>query len=286
VQIIKDFGRLIKFRVNVVVVFSSIIGYLIAANGNNIQLSEIIGLMFGGFFTTGAAHAINQLYEKDFDAVMDRTKDRPLPAKRMSVNQVRLYALIMTIMGALSFALLNNTLTLIIGLSSLLIYSYIYTPLKRKSPIAVVIGAIPGALPPTIGYIAFTGYIDNIAIFLFLFQFLWQFPHFWSIAWIWNDEYSKAGYDLLPAKKGRTIKNAYLTFISSLTLIPVLMLFYSNIHINIFYFLLIIMLTFWFNIKAYSFYKNPDVNYAKKLMLSSVIYLPLVQIIFVMAFWK
>ncbi len=285
-QIIKDFGKLIKFRVNVIVVISSIFGYLIGNGAHDISFLQILGLSLGGFFTTGAAHAINQIFERKYDAMMSRTKDRPLPTGRMTINQVIFYAIIMTIAGAISFAYFNNTLTLVLGISSLLIYSFIYTPLKRITPVAVLVGAIPGALPPTIGYIAATGKIDSLALLLFLFQFIWQFPHFWSIAWIWNDEYTKAGYNLLPTKHGRTFLNAYLTFISSMVLIPTILLFFILGFINVLLLTVLLLVTFWFISKAYYFYKNPEINLAKKMMYGSIVYLPIVQLLFVIAFWN
>ncbi len=285
-QILKDFSNLIKFRVNIIVVISSIFGYLIGAEGTNIYFPQIIGLSLGGFFTTGAAHAINQIYERKFDGLMQRTMNRPLPTGRMTKREVIVYAVLMTSLGAFFFAYFNNRLTLVIGMASLFLYSFLYTPLKRKSPVAVLVGAIPGALPPSIGYIAASGQIDNLALILFTFQFVWQFPHFWSIAWIYNDEYTKAGYDLLPTKNGRTNRNAFLTFISSLTLIPSVLLFYIFGFINIFILITIFIFTFWFIFKAYSFYTNQNMSLAKKMMYSSIIYLPIVQLIFVFAFWN
>ena len=285
-QIIKDFGELIKFRVNIIVVISSIFGYLIGTEGENISLFQLLGLSLGGFFTTGAAHAINQIFESRYDAIMSRTKNRPLPTGRMAKKEVVLYAFAMTLLGAFFFAYFNNNLTLVIGMSSLFIYSFIYTPLKRKNPLAVAVGAIPGALPPTIGYIAATGKIDGIAALLFLFQFVWQFPHFWSIAWIWDDEYKKAGYDLLPTKNGRTLRNAYLTFISTMTLMPSISLFYILGFINIFTLIILTLITLWFIVRAFNFYKNPEMHLAKKLMYGSIIYLPIVQLIFVFSFWN
>ncbi len=282
---IKDFGKLIKFRVNIIVVFSSLLGYFIGSQGENIQLMHIIGLSFGGFFTTGAAHAINQILERKYDAIMSRTKDRPLPTNRMSVKEVTVYATLMAILGTLFFLIFTNRETVILSVLSLLVYSFIYTPLKRINSIAVIIGAIPGALPPAIGYVAYTGVVDQLAIFLFLLQFFWQFPHFWSIAWIWDEEYSKAGYKLLPLGKGKTYTNAFITFLSSLTLIPLIIYLYINYDINIIYFIAIVILTLLFNYKAYLFFKKPDTVEAKKMMVQSVIYLPIVQIIFVLAFW-
>jgi protoheme IX farnesyltransferase len=286
VQVLKDFGNLIKFKVNVVVVLTSILGYFMASKGQNVQVSELLGLSFGGFFTTGAAHAINQIIERKYDALMDRTKDRPLPSKRMSIVQVAIYALLMTLTGYFSFSIFNNGLTLFLGMISMLIYSFLYTPLKRIGPVAVAVGAIPGALPPAIGYIAYTGVVDKMSILLFMIQFIWQFPHFWSIAWLYFDDYSKGGYELMPSKTGRSEKNAFFTFISSLVLIPFIIMLYTLNLINIYWIIPMIFITFFFVYKAFMFYKKPDRLMARNLMLSSIIYLPVLQIMMILAMWN
>jgi len=285
-QFILDFAKLIKFRVNIIVVLSSIFGYLIGLGTTPFSFSVLIGISLGGFFTTGAAHAINQLIELKHDAKMQRTKDRPLPTGRMKRNHVMFYAITMSVLGFLFFFFLTNTLTVIISMASLFIYAFLYTPLKRISPIAVVVGAIPGALPPTIGVVAATNSISILALVLFAVQFVWQFPHFWSIAWIYNDDYHTAGYKLLPTKNGRTKKNALITFASSILLIPSLFLFYFFDLLNITTISILLILTFWFITKAYKFYKTPNMTFAKKLMLGSVIYLPILQLILVIAFWN
>ena len=285
-QLIKDFGSLIKFKVNLVVVFTSILGYLIASKGENVQIFELLGLSLGGFFTTGAAHAINQIFERRFDGLMERTKDRPLPTRRMSIAEVLIYAIFMVLAAYVSFSIFNNNLTLFLGMSSLLIYSFIYTPMKRFSPFAVAVGAVPGALPPSIGYIAYTGEVDKMAILLFFIQFIWQFPHFWSIAWLYFDDYTKAGYELLPSKTGLSGKNAFLTFLSSVALFPFIIMLFSLNLINVFWFAGLIVITIFFNYSAYRFYKNPDNIMARKLMLSSIIYLPVLQILLLAAMWN
>jgi heme o synthase len=286
VQVLKDFANLIKFKVNIVVVFTSILGYLIASKGENVQVSELIGLSFGGFFTTGAAHAFNQIIERNYDALMDRTKDRPLPANRMSVIEVASYALLMTLAGYISFNIFNNGFTLFLGMISMLIYSFLYTPMKRISPLAVAVGAIPGALPPAIGYVAYTGELDKMAVLLFIIQFVWQFPHFWSIAWLYYDDYSKGGYELMPSKTGKSARNAFFTFLSSLVLIPFIIMLYALNLINVYWILPMIIITFFFVYKAFIFYKKPERLMARNLMLSSIFYLPVLQILLILAMWK
>ena len=271
-----------KVRITTIVVLSSIFGYFIGIGDESVSILEIIGLSIGGFLTTGAANAINQLLEYKRDAKMPRTKDRLLPTGQMSRNEVMFYAAIMAVLGAFFFAYFTNTIVLILGVSSLLVYSFVYTPMKRFNSVAVFIGAIPGALPPMIGVVAATGTITDLALLLFLLQFVWQLPHFWSIAWIYNDEYQKAGYSLLPLKNGRTKQNALITFLSSILLIPTLLIFYAYDYVGVKVITLIILLTCWFIYKAYLFNKKPDMISAKKLMKGSIIYLPILQLILVL----
>lgn len=285
-QVLKDFGNLIKFKVNLVVVFTSILGYFIASRGENIQISELIGLSFGGFFTTGASHAINQIIERKYDALMDRTKDRPLPSNRMSTAEVAIYALLMTLCGYISFSIFNNGLTLFLGMISLLIYSFLYTPMKRIGSVAVAAGAIPGALPPAIGYVAYTGGFDKMAYLLFMIQFVWQFPHFWSVAWLYFDDYSKGGYHLMPSKSGKSSRNAFFTFLSSVVLIPFIIMLYSFNLINAVWIIPIVVITLLFIYRAFRFYKKPERIMARNLMLSSIIYLPVLQILLILAMWN
>lgn len=282
---LKDFSNLIKFKVNVIVVFTSIIGYLIASKGQDINIFEIIGLGLGGFFTTGAAHAINQILERKYDIRMERTKDRPLPSGRMNVKEVFIYALLMIAAGYFSFNTFNNGLTLFLGMFSLVFYSFLYTPMKRVNSTAVAFGAVPGALPPAIGYIAYTNHIDKFTILLFIIQFLWQFPHFWSIAWIYFDDYKNGGYKLMPVDNFRSKNNAKFTFISALILLPFIFLILIMGAVNIFWFIPIFFITVFFMLRAYFFYRNPDDIMAKKLMLSSIIYLPVLLIIILVANW-
>lgn len=281
-QILRNISGLMKLRVTTIVVLSSIFGYFLGLGSETMSFYEILGLSLGGFLTTGAANAINQLLEYKRDAKMPRTKDRLLPSGKMSRNEVIVYASIMTVLGAFFFAYFTNTIVLILGISSLLVYSFAYTPMKRFNSVAVFIGAIPGALPPMIGVVAATGAITDLALLLFVLQFVWQLPHFWSIAWIYNDQYEKAGYSLLPLKNGRTKQNALVTFLSSMLLIPTLLLFYVYDFVDVKVVSLIILLTCWFIYKAYKFYIKPDMISAKKLMKSSIIYLPILQLILVL----
>src|SRR5476649_2317332 len=218
-----DFSKLIKLRLTFLVVFSASISFLIGSKVNGqIVWGNWVMLIVGGFLVTAAANCFNEIIEKDLDRLMKRTCDRPIPAGRMATGQALVIGLFMAIFGTYLLGTLNLT-TGYLSVFSVLLYAFAYTPLKRKSPIAVFVGAIPGALPPLIGYVAAHGKIDSIALILFGIQFVWQFPHFWAIAWVLDDDYKLAGFRLLPTGK-RDLVSAIVTFICALVLVPVSLL--------------------------------------------------------------
>lgn len=242
-------------------------------------------LIAGGFLVTAAANCFNEIIEKDLDKLMSRTKDRPMPAGRMTTGQGLILGVFMAFVGTWLLGRLNLE-TGLLSVFSILIYAFAYTPLKRKSPIAVFVGAIPGALPPLIGYLAAFGSLKAemfheidyyIAGILFLIQFVWQFPHFWAIAWVLDDDYKKAGFRLLPTKK-RDKATALLTFVSTLVLIPVSLLptFYGFGGYYIAVLSLIAGLIFsWLALKLLL---NRELVDAKKVMFCSFFYIPAVQL--------
>lgn len=218
-----DFSKLIKFRLTFLVVFSASISFLIGSKANGIIIwADWLKLIAGGFLVTSAANCFNEIIEVDLDKLMKRTMDRPMPAGRMTTGQGLVLGLGMGIAGTYLLGSLN-ILTGLLSVFSILLYAFAYTPLKRKSPIAVFVGAIPGALPPLIGYVAAHGKIDAIAIILFAIQFVWQFPHFWAIAWVLDDDYKLAGFRLLPTG-GRDKVSAAITFLFTAILVPVSLL--------------------------------------------------------------
>src|ERR1700749_795489 len=220
---LSDFSKLIKFRLTFLVVFSASISFLIGSKVNGVIEWGNWGLLIGGgFLVTAAANCFNEVIEKDLDKLMKRTADRPMPAGRMTTGQGLVLGLGMGILGTYLLGSLNLT-TGYLSVFSVLLYAFAYTPLKRKSPIAVFVGAIPGALPPLIGYVAAHETIDAIALILFGIQFVWQFPHFWAIAWVLDDDYKLAGFRLLPSGK-RNLTSAIITFIFTLILLPVSLL--------------------------------------------------------------
>lgn len=280
----KDFSKLIKFRLTFLVVFSASVTFLIGseATGNPINWVHWGKLIIGGFLVTGAANCFNEIIEKDYDKLMKRTKDRPIPAGHLTTGQALILGLLMGLVGTYLLGSLNLT-TGLLSVFSILFYAFAYTPLKRISPIAVFVGAIPGALPPLIGYVAGYGTIDEIALIVFGIQFVWQFPHFWAIAWVLDDDYKLAGFRLLPTGK-RDLGSAIFTFISTLILVPVSMLpsLYHHASAWVGYVSLACSLVFLYF--ALILLIKRDIPSARKVMFTSFFYLPVVQLIFLFGF--
>jgi len=273
----QDYVQLTKFRLSSLVVFSAVMGYLIAT-GSQFNWASIIFLSIGGFLVTGSSNAFNQIIEKDTDKMMDRTADRPLPAGRMIVSDAMLAAILMGVSGIAILWLAFNALTGILSLFSLLLYVFVYTPSKKLTSFSVLIGAIPGALPPLLGWVAAKNHIGLEGLILYAIQFIWQFPHFWAIAWVLHDDYLKAGFKMLPGK-GRTKSSAFQTLAYSICLIPlgfVPELFgYANTIVT----LLLVLTGMFFTAQAIRLYADCEMRSAQKLMFGSFIYLPVVQIV-------
>jgi protoheme IX farnesyltransferase len=278
-----DFSKLIKLRLTILVVFSASISFLIGSkvNGEIIWLNWV-KLIIGGFLVTAAANCFNEIIEKDYDKLMRRTMDRPIPAGRMNTGQALVLGLGMSIAGTYLLGSLNLQ-TGLLSVFSIILYAFAYTPMKRKSPIAVFIGAIPGALPPLIGYVAAHEKIDQIALILFGIQFVWQFPHFWAIAWVLDDDYKLAGFRLLPSGK-RNLASAIITFIFTLILVPVSLL-PTLYHFGGYYVGAVsLLLGLAFLYLAFMLLRTLQIGSAKKLMYGSFIYLPVVQLMFLFDF--
>ncbi len=278
-----DFSKLIKLRLTFLVVFSASISYLIGSKENgSIIWADWAKLIVGGFLVTSAANCFNEIIEKDLDRLMKRTADRPIPAGRMTTGQALVLGLFMAITGTYLLGSLN-VLTGLLSVFSIILYAFAYTPLKRKSPIAVFVGAIPGALPPLIGYVAAHGKIDSIALILFGIQFVWQFPHFWAIAWVLDDDYKLAGFRLLPTQK-RDRASAIITFIFTLILLPVSLL--PTIYGYGGYFVggVSLICSLIFLCQAFMLMRTLQIESARKLMFGSFFYLPVVQLLFLFDF--
>lgn len=277
-QKLKDYNQLIKFRLTFTVVLSAVLGFLLGNRGA-INYEDLSALILGGFLVVASSNGINQIIEKDFDKLMTRTFNRPIAQNRMSILEAGIFCAVTGIIGVSILGLFLNTYAALLGFASLMSYAFIYTPLKRVSPMAVLVGAFPGAIPPLLGWIAATGTFSYAALSLFLLQFFWQFPHFWAIAWILDEDYEKAGYRLLPTKSGRSKASAMQVLIYSATLIPLSFLPYafgmSGISSMIIVAIASIILLY-FGVKLY---RSLSIKSAKQLMFASIIYNPLTLII-------
>ena len=271
---IQDIGLLFKFRLSFFVVFSSAMAYVITA-GASFGLLKFILLALGGFLITGAANALNQVFEREYDVLMERTKNRPIAAGRMSISEGVLIAGLSTLFGTLMLSLLGP-LVGFIGLLSLSSYAFLYTPLKRYGTISVYVGAIPGALPVLIGCLVGEGSITAFGLLLFGIQFLWQLPHFWAIAMLGHDDYTRAGFKLLPTKENVINKNIGLhSGIYALAIIGLLLPAYFNEIIGLFGLVSVGLLTVWYAYKGFLLYKDVTKTIARRLMFASFLYLPL-----------
>ncbi len=279
--LISDFKQLTKVGLSLSVVFSSVAGYLLAVDVVN--YSTLFLLSIGGFFMVGASNAYNQIIEKDTDAIMKRTQNRPLPTGRMSVNTALTIAILFTILGiAILYSI--NPKTALFGAISIFLYTSAYTPLKSVTPLAVFVGAIPGAIPFMLGWVAATNQFGIEAGILFMIQFFWQFPHFWAIGWLQDEEYKKAGFNMLPmnTKDKAAVKQIifYTIIMILVSVIPVLKVsgaFYIFPLTAIIIALLGGIMLFY----AIKLHKTEDNIDARKLMLASVLYITVVQIIYV-----
>ena len=274
----RDYKLLVKLRLTLTVVFSSVMAFLIA--GSNSGWVAIAILALGGFLVTAAANALNQVLEKDYDRLMKRTADRPLAAGRMTVSEGVLAAGLMSLFGIVLLALFNPWASFF-GMVALLTYAFLYTPYKRISPFSVVIGAVAGALPTLIGCVAAQGELTYLALILFAIQFFWQFPHFWAIGWLGYEDYSKAGYKLMPVKNGELDRSIGLqSFIYTLFLLLVSTApFFLGVSgwISL---ILVGALGLSFAYFAWQFYRQWDRKSALKLMFFSFAYIPMALIIF------
>ena len=273
---VKDYLQLVKPSLSIMVVFSSVISYLLAPKVVEYDLGMILLLFAAGMLVTGSANAINQVVEKDTDAMMSRTANRPVAAGRMSIQEGWAFAIITGALGIFILGNYFNWLSAALALLSLFMYAFMYTPLKKVSAVAVLMGAIPGALPCLIGWAAGNDKISTGGWVLFALQFMWQFPHFWAIAWIAHKDYAKAGFRLLPSIQGPTKYTALQTVIYSLLLIPIGVIPYL-IGMTGSVSLVIVFLANLFMVwRCIQLYRKMDVSSARKVMFGSYIYLAVV----------
>lgn len=283
-SIFLDFKEITKAGLAVSVVFSSIVGYLLGFSVKHpFSVVTLFLLAIGGYCMVGASNIFNQVIEKDLDAKMDRTKNRPLPSGRISVNKALILGFIMTFIGLIVLYIINPK-TAMFGAISIFMYVSLYTPLKTLTPLSVFVGAFPGAIPFMLGWVAATGNFGIEAGTLFLIQFFWQFPHFWAIGWFLFEDYEKAGFFMLPTGKrdSKTVIQIilYTFWLLVASVLPVFG-FTGELQLSVVAAIVVFLLGCWMLFYTIQLYKNREAKTAKKLMLVSVTYITLLQIIYV-----
>lgn len=277
----KAYVELTKMRLSLLVSFSSAFGYTLAMGGR-VDWMQFTMLFIGGFLISGASCTINQVWEKDLDKLMKRTQSRPLPTGRLSNTESLWFAAILAAIGLYVLMIYTNWLTVGLATLSMILYSFVYTPLKRVGPVAVFVGAIPGALPPLLGWTAATGDISHAAMIIFGIQFIWQFPHFWAIAWVADEDYKRAGFKLLPVKGEKDLKTAFQIMTYTLFLIPMgLMPMYfgltgKNSAV------VVTICGVLFLASTIKLMRDPSRKSALRIMFGSFLYLPIVQIAYLL----
>jgi len=277
---VRAYWELMKVRLSFLVSFSCAFGFVLASP--NVNWFTLFMLFVGGFLISGASVTINQIIEKDLDKLMVRTMNRPLPTGRVSVNEAITVTLITLLAGLVILLLFTNLLTTILAVISMILYGFVYTPLKRVGPIAVFVGAIPGALPPLLGWTAATGAISHEALIIFGIQFIWQFPHFWAIAWVADDDYKKAGFKLLPSGGQKDLNTAIQIMIYTMFLIPMGLLPATFGITGINSAIVATVCGVMFFALTFSLMKSGDRKSALKIMFASFLYLPIVQIAYLL----
>ena len=275
-----SFIEITKLRLSVSVVFSSVISYLIGMSEFNFEIFS--HLVVGGLMMVSASNVFNQVIERDLDALMQRTKGRPLPMGQISVNNALVLGFTFVIAG-LTFLYLINPLCAMLGAISIFIYACVYTPLKLITPLSVFVGAIPGAIPFMLGWVAATNELGVEALALFLMQFFWQFPHFWAIAWWQNDEYEKAGFKMLPTGRKDKSTTFQIIFYSFWAIIMSIVPYFNvtgDLSLSTYGLVIVLMLGMFLLFYSFQLFKTSTTQNAKILMYVSILYLTLVQIVY------
>jgi protoheme IX farnesyltransferase len=272
---LKDYQQLMKFTLSFTVVFSSVVCYLMVP-GIAFDIISVLLLFVGGLLITGAANAINQIAEKETDAMMKRTANRPVASGRMTVDEAATFSVVAAVFGIFIIGIWFNWVAAGISGLSLFLYGFIYTPLKKVHSIAVLVGAVPGALPCLIGWAAGDPELGIGGWILFSLQFFWQFPHFWAIAWVSHEDYTKAGFRLLPSRGGPTKYSAVQSILYSVLLVPIGVLpfvFGMSGLVSMLVVLIANLVMLWFCVRLF---REMDVKSARRVMFGSYIYLPVV----------
>ena len=281
-SLLTNFKVVTKMGLSLSVVFSSVAGYLLAVE--TIHFPTLFLLAIGGYFMVGASNVFNQIIERDLDALMDRTKNRPIPTGRMSVTNAFVLAVVLSVAG-LSILYSINEITAMFGAISICLYTSAYTPLKQKTSLSVFVGAIPGAIPFMLGWVAATGKFGIEPGVLFILQFFWQFPHFWAIGWFLHDDYQKAGFNMLPTckrDKGTALQSiTYIAWTVLISIVPVFG-FTGSLSLTVPAAILVFACGLLFLFFGFQLFKNQTEKSARQLMLASVVYITTIQIIYVL----
>lgn len=279
---LKAYYDLLKFRLSALVTFSAVFGFILGHTSPSFSWAGLAGLVFGGFLISGASGAANEILERDLDKLMKRTQGRPLPMNVISLVEAQLFTLTAALAGIGMLWFFTNPLTTSLGILSMILYVFVYTPLKRVGPIAVLVGAIPGAMPPLLGWVAATGAITYEAMIIFGIQFVWQFPHFWAIAWVSDDDYKRAGFKLLPLGGKKDLNTAIQIMIYTLFLLPLGLLptYFGLTGINSG--IVATLCGVLFLAQTFSLMKDCSRKSALRIMFGSFLYLPIVQIAYLL----
>ncbi len=277
---VRAFPELLKVRLSFLVAFSCAFGFVLASR--EVDMMKLLMVFAGAFLVSGSSITINQIIERDLDKVMTRTMKRPLPTQRVNVQEAWIFCGLCLVVGTTLLIVYTNPLTTMLSLLSMVLYSFVYTPLKRVGPIAVFVGAIPGALPPLLGWTAATGAITYEAWIIFGIQFIWQFPHFWAIAWVADDDYKKAGFKLLPSGGKKDLNTAIQIMIYTMFLIPLGLLPATFGMTGIYSAVAATVCGVLFFAQTFSLMKDGNRKSALRIMFGSFIYLPVVQIAYLL----
>jgi len=277
---VRAYLELMKLRLAWLVAFSGAFGYSLAVEKVNWLLLSIF--LMAAFAITGAANIINQILEKDSDKLMKRTQNRPLPSERISVQEAAILAFVLFAVATTIFLMVFNLRACALAVLSTILYGFVYTPLKKVGPIAVFVGAIPGAFPPMIGWVAATNHFGLEPGILFAIQFFWQFPHFWAIAWVLDDDYKKAGFNLLPSKGGKDLNTAIQMMVYTLFLLPIGWLPYQLGMTGINSGIVAMLFGVLFLAQTFHLMRKCTDKTALQLMFGSFAYLPIVQIAYLL----
>ena len=276
-----NFIELTKFRLSIAVVVSSLSGYFLAVE--SVNYATIILLIIGGYSMVGASNIFNQVLEKDLDKLMDRTKNRPLPNERIQSSLALFSGVVLTLIGIATLYFINIKTAFLASLS-IFVYACLYTPLKQKTSLSVFVGAFPGAIPFMLGWVAASNEFGIEPGVLFLIQFFWQFPHFWALGWMLDDDYKKAGFNMLPT--GKKDKNTALQIILYVIWMMIISVFpytglTGNLSLSIYGAIIVLILGLIMLIFAFNLYNRMDINSARKLFFFTILYLTSIQFVYI-----